>query len=1210
MRLFSHRSALRAVRRRVLSVAVIMAMLSSLGMPIVASADAPTVLITAAYGSFNPTNIAAYQLNGDAVLNGGAVRLTESVGDQSGSMFWKQRVGLDADGSFSSQFAFQISDPDPYDGADGFTFCMQPGANTVVSGGGGLGYADIPNSLAVEFDTYQNEWDPDANHVGIDLNGSTTSAIVQTAPFELQSGTVGYAWVDYNGTTDSLQVRVSDTVARPESALLDYTVDLTAIFGPDVFLGFTAATGGGYEKHDILGWYFSDQLQPGGLTPDTVMYVMGPASINAVADPADIGPGETTSVTFTVTGQDGTPSVGETLTVSAPEGGIATPTSIKTDAAGQAVVSFTAPNAPMPWSVRAAVSSGLFGEVIWEEGLASRTIETARVSVDADGNQGMDNNESYRGSRDIDISSDGDWAVFLSGNSLVPTDTNGAEGGGQDWYLRNLETGAVQLVSVASDGSLSDDYNGYTPDSASVSNGGRYVAFDSYSTNLAVEDYNNKTDVFYRDTLEGTTIRVSVDNEGIEGNRGSRSPSISDDGRYVAFVTGVAFDPADENGTIDIYRRDMQEGTFQRVSVGPDGADPNANSDDPAISGDGRYVTFMSAADNLVPNDTNEYNDIFVFDCQTGTTSRVCVGLDGAQADDDSQDPSISGDGRYIAFSSDAENLVDVADAGNSDIFVFDRETSETICASLNDGSDPDYDTGNDGSYSPSIDSSGTAVAFQTGADNLIADDTNGDEDIYVYDLTYGSTSIVSVTSERELGDNDTYHPSISGDGLVVGYESDATNLVEDDTNNKRDVFVSELEPATPPDSLPPVITVTGVTDGTLYLHPVTVGWTVEDDSAVESEAELNGEPFDTGTRITKPGRYLLGVYAVDEFGNESEKWVAFRVAEVAARIDGASRAGIAGGAADERFGDDWGAVRKIVLVNGELPHTPDVIVAAGLGGALRAPVLHTYGGTLPGATSGILEKIGEAGFVSETAAQTPIRVYLVGGAESTPDSLKTKVKALLGADTTFVRVGGTNRYDTAAAVARRIKSDTGHNPARVLIANGSDYAKFYDAAALSAIAGAKGYPILYVGWKSTPTVTTKAIADIGKPPAIIAGGTRVVSASVFALVDSANSGRDTARWSGFMPGDTAIVIAGKARAARWLPGAAVTIASRASEGAAGAGALGGATGAPLLWTKPMSLSNNTRAYIIKTHPKRAFILGPPTAVGPSVKSAVKNLID
>ncbi len=427
---------------------------------------------------------------------------------------------------------------------------------------------------------------------------------------------------------------------------------------------------------------------------------------------------------------------------------------------------------------------------------ASRVAFTVRASVDSAGAQGRDNQipPSARGSREGYISSSGRYVVFYTGNGLVAEDTNGGvKDVGQDWYLKDMQSGRVSLVSVG-DGAQSNSLRASETEGAAVSTDGRYVAFTDFSTNLVGGDTNREADIFYRDMLLGSTVRVSVDADGNQGTYGSRSPAISDDGRYVAFRTDSALVPNDTNDQPDIYVRDMVGGTIERVSVATDGTEAGADSDDVGMSTDGRYVVFRSGASNLVADDTNSQSDIFMHDMLTGETTRVSMTNDGQEANDSSFKPSVSADGRYVAFQSSAGNLVADDSNSNDDVFVRDIVAGTTTCVSVTGAG-----TLGAGAGSPDISADGRFVAFVAGANssdsadplNILPGDTNRAEDVFVRDMLSGSTTCASVAPTGHGPDDDSYDPQISADGQVVVYVSAATDVVSDDTNGAKDVFVA-----------------------------------------------------------------------------------------------------------------------------------------------------------------------------------------------------------------------------------------------------------------------------------------------------------------------------------------------------------------------------------------------------------------------------------
>jgi Tol biopolymer transport system component len=272
----------------------------------------------------------------------------------------------------------------------------------------------------------------------------------------------------------------------------------------------------------------------------------------------------------------------------------------------------------------------------------------------------------------------------------------------------------------------------------------------------------------------------------------SDQPSISADGRYVAFRSGaVDFTAGDTNGNDDIVVYDLPDSgppqVMEAVSVSSGGVRGNGGSSSPSISADGRYVAFRSAASNLVSGDTNEHQDIFVHDRATGATTRVSVPSAGGQADATSYSPSISGDGRYVAFSSDATNLVAADTNAREDVFVHDRAANATTRISLSSGGAQ----ADAFSTSPSISGDGRYVAFESRASNLVSSDTNGASDVFLRDRSAAQTTRVSLTPSGAQADRSSFKPSVSGDGSRVAFES-LSALHTSDTNQTSDVYVRD----------------------------------------------------------------------------------------------------------------------------------------------------------------------------------------------------------------------------------------------------------------------------------------------------------------------------------------------------------------------------------------------------------------------------------
>ena len=345
----------------------------------------------------------------------------------------------------------------------------------------------------------------------------------------------------------------------------------------------------------------------------------------------------------------------------------------------------------------------------------------------------------------------------------------------------------VKRVSVASDGTPGTNAS----HSPATSNDGRFIAFYSAASNLVPEDTNRGFDIFVHDQDTGATTRVTVDSSGNQGNNDSRSPSISADGQLVVFESLASnLVAGDTNGVSDIFIHDLEAGTTERVSVASNGSQGNGESRFPAISGNGRFVAFESQATNLAPGDTNAVKDIFLHDLRSGISERVSLASNGSQGSGASIAPSITADGRFIAFASLASNLVPGDNNGSRDVLVHDRNTRQTLRISENTMGHP----ANSGSFIPSLSSDGRFVAFESFATNLATGDSNGRFDIFVKDWQTGSSQLVSVASNGAGGNQNSGFPSISADGRFVVFESGASNLVPEDTNGRLDVFVHNRE--------------------------------------------------------------------------------------------------------------------------------------------------------------------------------------------------------------------------------------------------------------------------------------------------------------------------------------------------------------------------------------------------------------------------------
>ncbi len=346
---------------------------------------------------------------------------------------------------------------------------------------------------------------------------------------------------------------------------------------------------------------------------------------------------------------------------------------------------------------------------------------------------------------------------------------------------------SIERVSVDDVGTQSDGNSNSTMVCAS----GRYVAFHSAATNLVAGDTNGRQDAFVRDLLTDTTTRVSVDSSGVQGNRISALPSLSADGSLVAFQSASTnLVAGDTNASTDIFVRDIDAGTTVRVSVDSLGVQANSDSTTPTISADGRYVVFASEATDLVAGDTNGVLDLFVHDMVTGSTVRANITSTGTQADGPVTLSAISGDGSRVIFETTASNMTaDDTNGAISDVFVRDLVAGTITLVSVSSGGV----VGNNDSIRPYISADGTMVSYESVANNLVPGDTNNRGDVFVRDLGSGVTQRISVATDGTQGNAASGNGVISGDGNWVAFRSASSTFDPTDTNGNADIYIRDL---------------------------------------------------------------------------------------------------------------------------------------------------------------------------------------------------------------------------------------------------------------------------------------------------------------------------------------------------------------------------------------------------------------------------------
>ena len=647
--------------------------------------------------------------------------------------------------------------------------------NTAVRSGGGMenfNYGD-PSMTNVTF--HANS----ASAGGGMMNWSNSSPILINVTFNANSATEqGGAIYNDNGSSPwMMYVTSSGNTALQGGGIYN-------AYGSNLSLNSSIFYGNpGGEIHDVSG-------------TKTVMYsiIQGgyTGTGNLDADPL-LGPLQFNGgFTQTMALGAGSPAIDAGEPSSCPstdQRGVSRPQGSRCDIGGY---EYTAPATPTP--THTAVSTSTFTPTSTPTATMVYTPtmiavgNTARVSVSSSGAQG--NHDSYFPA----ISADGNYIAFNSNaSSLVPGDTNSMS----DIFVHDMQTGLTRRVSVDSNGAQGNGHS-YRP---VVSENGRLIAFESDASNLVPGDTNGVRDVFVHDRQTGLITRVSIDSNGVQGNGTSFWPAITADGSTIVFHSSATnFAPDDTNLANDIFLHDMLSGETRRISVTSNGAQANNDSLFPSISADGRLIAFKSVAENLVTGDTNGVPDIFLHDRLTAETIRISKGFSGTQANNASDYPAISSDGHYVAFESNATNLVSGDTNAATDIFLYDIWTGTTRRVSVG----PDGLQGNNTSLAASISADGRHIAFDSHASNFVAGDSNAQRDSFVFDLAQFKTTRVSVNSSNAEGNNQSGEVVVSADGQFVAFTSQATNLVPNDTNLRADVFVRRQEVPPPPPTATP----------------------------------------------------------------------------------------------------------------------------------------------------------------------------------------------------------------------------------------------------------------------------------------------------------------------------------------------------------------------------------------------------------------------
>jgi len=378
-------------------------------------------------------------------------------------------------------------------------------------------------------------------------------------------------------------------------------------------------------------------------------------------------------------------------------------------------------------------------------------------------------------------SGDGRYVVFSSfANDLVPVDKNGLE----DVFLFDRQTNVITMVSRAADGT-----SGNGPShGAVISTDGNIIAFETSATNLINDINGGVQDVVVFNRVTKTFDLANQDDPGNQSNAPAYNPSLSADGRFVAFDTTSALVGEAVNGTSGVYVRDLFQGTTQLVSRTPGGAFPNQDSTDPAISADGSFVAFVSRATDIVAGAAHAAN-IFYINRNTLVTQLVTV-----NGNADSSRPAISGNGALVGFDSEATNLVDLDFNSSPDVFVWTAATDTIeLISRLAGGESP-----NGASFDASLNEDGNLVLFRSSAELLVDGDSNGAHDIFLRNRSDDSVTRINVAQDGTQADSAAFNAGLSADGNTVVFWSTASTLSDDDAANHSDAFIRNLGMAVP----------------------------------------------------------------------------------------------------------------------------------------------------------------------------------------------------------------------------------------------------------------------------------------------------------------------------------------------------------------------------------------------------------------------------
>jgi putative cell wall-binding protein/Tol biopolymer transport system component len=732
----------------------------------------------------------------------------------------------------------------------------------------------------------------------------------------------------------------------------------------------------------------------------------------------------------------------------------------------------------------------------------------------------------------------------------------------------------------------------------------------------------------------GVTAIVSSDAAGIPGAAAASEAAVSADGRYTAFTSASAFAGA-PGGTVQVFRKDMGTGAIVLVSAGRDGAVATGAAVQPSISADGRFVAFVSNATNLDPAHTSSILQVFVRDLAPGGVSRLVTVNTARSAGGDALSllPSLAGDGRSVAFQSQASDLVPSAVSGTQ-VYRADISAVGTPAIELVSVQDPSVSAtpaaADVDATTPASSYDGSVVAFASAAQNLTTDTpAAGVTQVFTRDRRTGSTTLVSAAAGAGIaGDRDSVDPSLSSDGRTVAYASKATNIAAGPTGTTTttaQIFVREPEksrasrvvsltfagtgPASSNSSSPKIsgdarrIAFSSVaTDLAEVANPDGISQVFVRDLvrgfnsmvSVEAGAAVAGTDFSGGPSMSADGRFVgfasfaPRISPADPLGRSLVylRGIAGDAGpvdgSVIERVGGADRYAVSASVSAGRFAP---GVPVAYVASGAV--FADALSGSAAAGANRGPVLLTRKDAIPPLVATELDRL------------DPARIVLLGGTASVAPEVQKALAAFVDADASRVtRIEGADRYEVSAKVSGTVFAE---GPQVAYIASG---AVFPDALSGSAAAGLAKGPVLLVTRDTIPGPVAAELARLKPKSVVVLGGTSTVSEAVLKQIPPS---MPATRLAGADRYEQSAAVAGASFTAT---GGTVFVAS----GQVFPDALSGSAAAirakaPVLLVAADRIPGAVQTQLTRLKPTRIVVLGGETTVSAAVYESLRGYL-